>query len=201
MDGLKSSENPERMLLQILAKFGLDPTNKMSALCDVCCVQANSLTLGGAVFLEELQNNSLSPHTFCCEACIDYVIDPEHKPRNKQQERAKKHKVGTNPKSMVEFDKSKTFEQNVLEYKQTNRDTEWNVMIEESGKELKENSTFRNRGFLKSCNGCKEFTHSQLLVCSGCKLARYCNKECQKKDWKDHKKKCSSLRANPAVHD
>ncbi|KAJ7760073.1 hypothetical protein DFH07DRAFT_816803 [Mycena maculata] len=34
------------------------------------------------------------------------------------------------------------------------------------------------------------------LICSGCKTARYCGAECQKKDWKTHKKDCKSSSGN-----
>jgi len=32
--------------------------------------------------------------------------------------------------------------------------------------------------------------HNSIKICSVCKLARYCGLECQKKDWKEHKKIC-----------
>ncbi|KAF7789758.1 hypothetical protein EIP86_000704 [Pleurotus ostreatoroseus] len=31
-----------------------------------------------------------------------------------------------------------------------------------------------------------------LMVCSQCKVVRYCSRECQKKDWKSHKLQCQS---------
>lgn len=40
-----------------------------------------------------------------------------------------------------------------------------------------------------NCVVCKE--ESQ-FTCEGCKVARYCGEECQKKDWKTHKKVCIS---------
>jgi len=33
-----------------------------------------------------------------------------------------------------------------------------------------------------------------MLKCSGCNFARYCNRECQKKAWKDHKPECKAVR-------
>ncbi|KAI9656846.1 MAG: hypothetical protein M1821_003485 [Bathelium mastoideum] len=33
---------------------------------------------------------------------------------------------------------------------------------------------------------------AELLTCSRCKIARYCSAECQKKDWKDHKRLCTT---------
>jgi hypothetical protein len=41
----------------------------------------------------------------------------------------------------------------------------------------------------QKCAVCEE--ESQ-FTCEGCKVARYCGKECQKKDWKAHKKVCVS---------
>ncbi|PPR04635.1 hypothetical protein CVT24_011853 [Panaeolus cyanescens] len=37
------------------------------------------------------------------------------------------------------------------------------------------------------CNGEGKPT---LLVCSGCKLVKYCTRECQKRDWRGHKRDC-----------
>ena len=34
---------------------------------------------------------------------------------------------------------------------------------------------------------------SFLSKCMGCKYARYCNKECQRKAWKDHKLECAAV--------
>lgn len=38
------------------------------------------------------------------------------------------------------------------------------------------------------CVGCG--TPNRLQKCSGCQTARYCSRECQKSDWKKHKKEC-----------
>lgn len=41
------------------------------------------------------------------------------------------------------------------------------------------------------CASCLVTSESLLLMCSGCKSAHYCNKECQKKDWSNgHKQQC-----------
>jgi hypothetical protein len=42
----------------------------------------------------------------------------------------------------------------------------------------------------KTCVICKKISDKRLLCCP-CKTVRYCSSECQKKDWKSHKKTCS----------
>mmetsp|Transcript_19975 Transcript_19975/g.49097 ORF Transcript_19975/g.49097 Transcript_19975/m.49097 type:complete len:366 (+) Transcript_19975:78-1175(+) len=42
----------------------------------------------------------------------------------------------------------------------------------------------------------KEFQLS-LLLCSRCRLTRYCSKECQRADWKEHKKTCVPATSKP----
>jgi 3-phosphoinositide dependent protein kinase-1 len=44
------------------------------------------------------------------------------------------------------------------------------------------------------CNYCKT-SGSQLLQCGGCHAVRYCDTECQKKDWKLHKSNCAFVKA------
>jgi hypothetical protein len=44
------------------------------------------------------------------------------------------------------------------------------------------------------CCFCKiQLQKKQVKKCGACKMAPYCSKECQIKDWKEHKIKCKSL--------
>ena len=44
---------------------------------------------------------------------------------------------------------------------------------------------------VSKCAVCSKKSKSQ---CGGCKMRRYCSRECQKADWKTHKKVCKSLK-------
>jgi hypothetical protein len=44
----------------------------------------------------------------------------------------------------------------------------------------------------KRCCACQEIKE-KMMRCSGCHMAMYCSKECQKKDWSIHKPFCHSL--------
>lgn len=43
----------------------------------------------------------------------------------------------------------------------------------------------------KICDYCKS-EKNDLKICSKCKLCRYCDKECQVKDWPVHKRRCKT---------
>ena len=42
---------------------------------------------------------------------------------------------------------------------------------------------------------CANCAVEAILRCSKCKMSHYCNKDCQKNDWKRHKQHCLQLRA------
>lgn len=45
---------------------------------------------------------------------------------------------------------------------------------------------------------CQKERPGNLLVCSGCKKASYCSKDCQKKGWKQHKTYCQHVSSGGA---
>jgi hypothetical protein len=54
-----------------------------------------------------------------------------------------------------------------------------------------EKSSYSDKG-LSACHYCQKGTES-LKVCGSCKRVRYCSRECQKSDFKVHKKVCKKL--------
>src|SRR4051812_5588564 len=78
---------------------------------------------------------------------------------------------------------------------------------------------FRSRGLIETVNvksgawvedrtkfcqapGCGLMAHElgddELKLCKACKEVAYCGKECQKADWKEHKKTCGKPKPTPA---
>ena len=44
----------------------------------------------------------------------------------------------------------------------------------------------------KICVYCNKHHETKLMTCGSCEITRYCDAECQKADWKNHKKYCGS---------
>lgn len=49
----------------------------------------------------------------------------------------------------------------------------------------------------ESCCGCGGEGRPKLLLCSGCKVANYCSRECQKENWKSHRLACKLANTSP----
>ena len=47
------------------------------------------------------------------------------------------------------------------------------------------------RDKFRACENCDTETVDRILVCAACKMVAYCNYQCQKARWKQHKKTCS----------
>lgn len=191
----KEMENPEDAFMNILKLSNNDITDATRVMCDICCLKTSATDMGGAVLLEKKGStaSSLGMFTFCCGTCLrDFVmVDEKNRiAKSDGQRSAMKYGVGTNPEKYLEFDKTKTFKENVLKFKKDNPQlSRWRILIEDSPS--KEESNYKNRGFQATCNSCKKvFIEQNLMRCGRCKLARYCSKECQKYDWANHKRDC-----------
>ncbi len=51
-------------------------------------------------------------------------------------------------------------------------------------------SLTKDNSKIKTCNSCNKIQDSSPKQCGRCKKVYYCNKECQRKDWKTHKQIC-----------
>ena len=52
------------------------------------------------------------------------------------------------------------------------------------------------RGMAKTqiCDGCyQNFPRKDMLICSGCKIAMYCNEDCQTQYWPEHREICAAV--------
>lgn len=59
----------------------------------------------------------------------------------------------------------------------------------------KKNMTMKT---IPRCSCCQKLS-KHALVCSGCQINRYCDRICQKKDWREHKRLCVPMRDNDVV--
>ena len=52
-----------------------------------------------------------------------------------------------------------------------------------------------NQSNLSTCDGCgKSCVTERLKQCTNCQGVRYCSRDCQRNDWKNHKKMCARMR-------
>jgi MYND finger len=72
-------------------------------------------------------------------------------------------------------------------------------MFDDISKAGDSSSNLKARGEEKTCSHCKAtggVAGRKLLTCARCSRVVYCSKECQKKDWKVHKRDCGKLGNN-----
>lgn len=191
----------EREFLNVINLAGSNITDPTEIFCDICHERGES-SKGGYV-LHEKENKASSmfgQFTYACTKCYkDFTCQSEEernkKDMNHYQKVAQKWSIGTDIDSYFEFNKEKSFRDNVITFKRdelSEKDRSWSVNISWKGKNERAKTKKELLGhehFI--CNTCKEILPSnQLRKCSGCRMAYYCSLECQKKDWKDHRKDC-----------
>lgn len=56
---------------------------------------------------------------------------------------------------------------------------------------------YQTENYCSYCLRCPLSSKDKLLLCSNCRLARYCNRDCQRQAWlRDHKPECARLKAS-----
>jgi hypothetical protein len=65
--------------------------------------------------------------------------------------------------------------------------------------EAKEQEAAGGRAHVRRCWACNQPV--QAHKCSRCKVARYCNRACQKQDWGRHKRECKNMRVRTGLLD
>ena len=93
------------------------------------------------------------------------------------------------PKTQVNIN-SKTSPSNYLSKKINNSWNEMDANIQASLKKIRTTCPY------KRCNTSTKANQQYFKMCSQCKIAHYCSKDCQKKDWKKNHKKICVLNAN-----
>ena len=76
----------------------------------------------------------------------------------------------------------------------TLKNYKWKYINEPAPNELAKAEMERKNNLLGyKCNLCAR-TDKDLLKCSGCKEVRYCGRDCQEKDWQDHRIECRKVK-------
>ena len=67
------------------------------------------------------------------------------------------------------------------------------MSLGESAERAKDNETEHDEAPAKFCSAC-ETKSDTLMKCRACKCVWYCDKDCQNKHWKEHKKECKLIK-------
>ena len=67
------------------------------------------------------------------------------------------------------------------------------TILKSSGKVVKD---FK---YIYKCLACNKISVAKMRVCSRCRKANYCSRDCQKKDWKRHRNICKKIHAGLSV--
>jgi len=120
------------------------------------------------------------------------------------EERAEEYKISN--KMAQDFMKSYAFDCDPEAYRKYLADVAANDIEKYDPTKPKYNSledTFNSPIIVKNqCHFCDRILSideddKKLMRCAACLAVRYCNRECQSKDWKFHKKGCKLIRSDP----
>lgn len=208
--GLGNLSN-EEIALNKLKLEGFEPTNKTKVICDLCNKEAridDETNKGGVVLFEK--NPKFGIETICCQLCFkEFVaVNPENRIK-KGRGLAVKHGFGIDIEDKcIQFDLEKTFCLNLLEFRKKGVSTPFKTILrpndpfknfssfekEKAQKTEKISENEKIHEFKYLCNACGKCESEKFFKkCIRCKLARYCDKNCQIKDWPNHKLICKKL--------
>lgn len=201
------NENNLRLRLQL---DGFNPDDRTEVRCDICCVKAEyegkNVKTGGVILEDPHQKYLTDLFTFSCQECFDTFINiPAQKrvAKTKFQQNCINLNIGVNAVKYIQFNPKRSFALNVLLHRHI-WGGQWKTIFRlKNNINDKKDNNIKNGGeadelaatFTQTCNACGDIKNEgQFKRCKQCKLARYCDKECQKKHWKTHKKLCNLIR-------
>ena len=119
----------------------------------------------------------------------------------------KKNKIRNNKCGGIFVDATSSRGESVIEYNDISNNSgpginEEGSLTERRENKLQNNKEERNQSTAQSeaklCYYCKK-TEKNLKKCTNCFTAQYCGRECQKSDWKNHKKVCDRLLSDGSI--
>lgn len=197
----------EDFVLQALQRLhNMDPSDRTVVRCDICNINAFLDKGMGGVILKE-PTAKFGWYTFVCQHCFDNFIslDKNEQKKLKNDSRyapALKNRIGVDSRKHIQMDMKKSFYANVLLWRKQNPlESQFKAIISSKPKKDAPFSVGPSTSqseitgeFKMSCNYCKLFRREhELKKCMNCLLARYCNKDCQTRDWSNHKQMCTLL--------
>lgn len=195
-------KSKEVFVLQALQRlYNIDPSDRTKVRCDICNIEGDKGGLGGVVLKEPVSKLGEN-NTVVCQDCFDHFVCADKQTQAKMGEQLKykpawTYKIGVDCVSFLQLEQTRNFLDNVLLWRKQNPLTsQFKAMIGSKpiqdpvdGFVPKIDATFK-----MTCNGCHLFKEeNELKKCTQCLLARYCSKECQKRDWQRHKPLCKRL--------
>ncbi len=199
---------PEQIVLDILREAGVNITDPTAVRCDICSDPETTNTKGGYVLLERKDSpgNVMGRFTYECDSCYAQVTlaTPEERAKcTGYRGVAVRHKIGINPldpSDTFRMDPAKTFRENVITFKSVvraeNGHTNWRIQVERRRGQSSQSEVPSDQSFRRMCRACKKDEPCDVMKrCGRCHMAYYCSSECQKKDWRGHRKDCDVVAA------